>query len=171
MKMKRSVLVGIVKEELARHLMELQAKPDDDPEFDASKKPGAHKGHKEPSGDKVPEKPKGKESSKAPAPKKGPELPPTEEPPDEKPEVPDEEDPADEEMPDDTGDDEQTGGVSDQVIGKTVQALTIEPKSKLLPGAKEIVVSFKETPDPLRILLTPTGQVKFVYRGKLSDIP
>lgn len=66
---------------------------------------------------------------------------------------------------------EPSGAVNDEVSGKTVQAVTIEPKSKVLPGAKEIVLAFNESTDALRILVTPTGQVKFFWRGQLHDLP
>ncbi|HEU5118649.1 MAG TPA: hypothetical protein VFT74_18775 [Isosphaeraceae bacterium] len=66
---------------------------------------------------------------------------------------------------------EPSGAVNDEVSGKTVQAVTIEPKSKVLPGAKEVVLAFNESTDTLRILITPTGQVKFFWRGQLHDIP
>lgn len=59
--------------------------------------------------------------------------------------------------------------LADQVAGKVVQTLTAKPKSDVLPGAQEIVVQFRETPDPLRILVTKTGQVKFFYRGVLTN--
>lgn len=64
-----------------------------------------------------------------------------------------------------------SGAVNNDVSGKTIQAITIEPKSKILPGAKEIIISFGETTDPLRILATPTGAVKFYWRGGLHDLP
>jgi len=67
--------------------------------------------------------------------------------------------------------DEPSGAVNDEVSGKTVQAVTIEPKSKILPGSKEVVLAFNESTDPLRILVTPTGQVKFFWRGQLHDLP
>lgn len=66
---------------------------------------------------------------------------------------------------------EPSGAVNDEVSGKTVQAVTIEPKSKVLPGAKEIVIAFNESTDALRILVTPTGSVKFFWRGQLHDLP
>lgn len=66
---------------------------------------------------------------------------------------------------------EESGAINDEVSGKTVQAVTIEPKSKVLPGAKEVVMAFNESTDTLRILVTPTGQVKFFWRGQLHDIP
>lgn len=64
-----------------------------------------------------------------------------------------------------------SGAVNDEISGKTVQAVTIEPKSKVLPGAKEVVIAFNESTDTLRILVTSTGQVKFFWRGQLHDIP
>ncbi len=72
---------------------------------------------------------------------------------------------------DGTGGKEPSGAVNDELSGKTVQAITIEPKSQVLPGSKEIVLAFNETTDPLRILITQTGQVKFFWRGQLHDIP
>lgn len=66
---------------------------------------------------------------------------------------------------------EPSGAVNDEVSGKTVQAVTVEPKSKVLPGAKEIVLAFNESTDALRILVTPTGAVKFFWRGQLHDLP
>lgn len=182
MKIKRSTFIRIVKEELNRHLRsisEVRERPTDDEE----PKEKQSKGAKPPENDEEPrqklQKPSGKpeapmkggkEPSKAPPPKKGPELPPGEEPEDEKPEVPDEVDPADEEMPDEEPDDE-SGGIADEITGKTVQSLTINPKSKVLPGAKEVIFTFNEVSDPLKLLLTQTGQIKFFYRGKLSDLP
>lgn len=73
--------------------------------------------------------------------------------------------------PDGTGGEEGSGAVNDYLSGKTVQAISIEPESKVLPGAKEVIVSFNETTDALRILVTTTGQVKFFLRGQLHDIP
>lgn len=65
-----------------------------------------------------------------------------------------------------------SGAVNNEVSGKTVQAITIEPKSELLKGAaKEVVITFNESTDPLRIIVTPTGQVKFAWRGQLHDLP
>lgn|SRR5574337_970386 len=66
---------------------------------------------------------------------------------------------------------EPSGAVNDEVSGKTVQAITIEPRSKVLPGAKEVVVAFNESTDALRILVTETGEVKFFWRNQLHDLP
>lgn len=89
------------------------------------------------------------------------------------------EDPTDGEGPDDeeaidadgTAGEEPSGAVNDELSGKIVQAITIEPKSKVLPGAKEVVLTFSDTTDALRVLITATGQVKFFWRGQLSDLP
>lgn len=85
--------------------------------------------------------------------------------------APEEED--DEEAVDPNGDagENPSGAVNDEVSGKTVQAITVEPKSKVLPGSKEVVMTFNESTDALRILVTSTGQVKFFWRGQLHDIP
>jgi len=81
------------------------------------------------------------------------------------------EDDADAIDPEGDGGEEPSGAVNDELSGKTVQAITIEPKSKVLPGAKEIVIAFNESTDALRILVTSTGTVKFFWRGQLHDIP
>lgn len=89
----------------------------------------------------------------------------------------DEETGADEAPPDTAVDDAEgassspTGQVADEVSGKTIQSMTIEPRSRVLPGAKEVILTFNETTDPLRILVTATGTVKFWYRGALHDLP
>ncbi len=70
----------------------------------------------------------------------------------------------------DAGED-PSGAVNNEVSGKIIQAITIEPESKILPGAKEILLSFSDTTDGLRILVTATGQVKFFWRGQLHDLP
>lgn len=59
--------------------------------------------------------------------------------------------------------------LGDQLTGKSIQSVTQEPKSKVLPGAQEIVVTFDNSTDPLRILVTKTGQVKFYYAGALHN--
>lgn len=64
-----------------------------------------------------------------------------------------------------------SGAVNNDISGKTVQSISIEPKSKILPGAKEVIISFNETSDALRVLVTATGQVKFFLGGQLHDLP
>jgi hypothetical protein len=68
-------------------------------------------------------------------------------------------------------DDEQTGAVNNEMSGKTIQSISIDPKSKILPGAKEIILSTNESTDALRILVTATGSVKFFYKGQIHDLP
>jgi len=69
------------------------------------------------------------------------------------------------------GGEEPSGVINDEISGKTVQAISIDPDSKILPGAKEIILSFNESTDSLRILCTATGQVKFYWRKQLMDLP
>lgn len=93
--------------------------------------------------------------------------------PDEVPEeVPDSPDPADDEIEADAeGEPEPKGDkLADELVGKTVQSVTMEPKSKLLPGAQEIVITFNEITDPLRILVGKTGQVRFFFRNSLHNL-
>lgn len=177
MKMKKADLLRIVKEEIVHFSRTISEAAGDDDEED-SKKPG-------------PGKPELTTNSE-PGPKKNPkdakQQPggPTKAPPGGKPttapsapadpavdqsstEVPDEEDPADQEM--DPNSENPSSGINDELAGKTVQSISIEAKSKLLPGAKEVVISFNETTDPLKILITNSGLIKFYYRGQISDIP
>lgn len=64
-----------------------------------------------------------------------------------------------------------SGAVNNDISGKTVQSISIDPKSKVLPGAKAVIVSFNESSDALQILVTATGSVKFFWRGQLRDLP
>lgn len=155
MRIKRTDLERIVREELLRYVKALVEGTDkEEPE-----KQDAADANKE------------KEAGKKPDPKApddADEPPGMEEPGGEKPEVPDEEDPSDDDLAKadaEPGDDREGGKVHDEVVGKRVQAITMEPKSKILPGAQELVLTFDESPDPLRILITKTGAVKFFYRG------
>lgn len=88
--------------------------------------------------------------------------------PDDDQEVPDEEDPADDEIADDEGSNEAKLG--DEVVGKTVQSITMEPKSKLVAGAQELVITFSEIADPLKIIITKSGEVRFFFRGGLHNL-
>jgi len=69
----------------------------------------------------------------------------------------------------DAGED-PSGAVSDEVSGKTVQAISINPKSEHLPGAKEVVITFNETTDSL-VILVISDEVKFLWKNQLHDIP
>jgi hypothetical protein len=108
-------------------------------------------------------------------PKAGGKQPASQQPPGKKgaaPEVPDEPDPADDDIePDDKPAEDGGGELNDELSGKTIQSLSLEPKSKLVAGAAEIVLTFNETTDPLRVIVTKTGAVKFFYRGSLHNMP
>jgi hypothetical protein len=165
MKVKKSVVERIIREELVAHIVGILEADEKTKVADADKE----KKDKEPP--KTPE-------PKKPAPEK-PESPPAKEPaaPDAAPadptagEKPIEKDPADASL-DEPPDDVQDAGkkLRDQLTGKTVQSITREPKSKILPGAQEIVITWDQVQDPLRILVTKTGDVKFFYRGLHNEI-
>lgn len=102
--------------------------------------------------------------SKTPAPDSGepPEQPEGEDPADDKLEQDAEEDPEEKEA-------EAKKSLSDILDGKSIQSISQEPKSKILPGAQEIVITFNDIPDPLKILVTKSGTVKFFFRNQLHN--
>lgn len=59
----------------------------------------------------------------------------------------------------------KTVKVSRDVPGKKIQSITAEPKSKVIPGAQEVIISFDEDPEALRIIVTPKGTIRYVYKG------
>lgn len=150
MKFKRSLLEKLIKEELMTHLGSLLEA--DKQDADASNK---EKDSKKQQKDKV----------------KKPDSGSVEEPADKKPEVPDVVDPADDDLeadaddPDKEDEERSSGKISKELTGKTVQSVTLEPKSQLVPGAQELVLTFNEITDPLRVIVTKTGAVKFFFRG------
>ena len=175
MKIKRSVLEKIIREELANHLKSLiEATPEKSPEVKTAHDDKKEKETTGGKGDKKKVTPQkaptvaGKDKSKEPS--------ADAEEPDE---LPTPEEPADKEIEKDVASGEEdaedaedvTGGkIADEVTGQTVQSLTMDPKSKIMPGAQEIVITFREKPDPLRILIGKTGIVKFYYRGLHNEL-
>lgn len=175
MKVPKSMLMQVVKEEVAAHVRRLLEAPDAAKVVDADdeKKDKEKEGGK---GEAKPTKPSDgpvqpKQQSDKP---KAAEKLPTQEP--EEGETGDA-DAQDAEAKQDKDDKEAPGGeeedaedvtggkIADAIDGKTVQSVTMEPESKILPGAQEITFTFREIPDPLKILVTKTGQVKFHFRG------
>jgi type IV secretory pathway VirB10-like protein len=173
MKIKRSVLERMIKEALAAHvarLTEAPKKPSEPGIEDADKekkKPDQAK-EKDVKKDAPPDKPKSKEDPTAPADQSV------------APELPTEDEPADKELDKDVAKkdagevedaEDVTGGeIADEIAGKTVQSITMEPKSKIMPGAQEIVITFDQIPDPLRILINKSGVVKFYYKGLHNEL-
>ena len=60
---------------------------------------------------------------------------------------------------------EEEGTVAGEINGKTIKDVTVNEESEVMPGATEVVFTFKENPDALRLLITKTGRVKYFYRG------
>lgn len=173
MKIKKSRIEQIIREELASHISELlvtEAAPavsgaddeNDDLEPNQPAKNSAPtvgaKGDVVPDGDQEP-----------------PEDKPTDVPDGDDQEVPVGDDPADDQIskdveepePEDEGD--VGGDISDSVVGKSVQSITMEPESKMMPGAREITIQFESDPHPLKILLGKSGMIKFHYKGSLHN--
>lgn len=169
MRVKRSVLEQMVKEELAAHLREVMnegPKDEDDPSADVvdAEKDGQGK---EKSKDQKPAKPA--KDAQAPAQPGGePKDLPVEDDPEADKDL--EKDVAGEKDAEEDAEEVTGGKIADQVQGKTIQSVTMEPKSKTLPGAQEIVLTFREIPDPLKILVTKTGMVKFFFKGLHNEV-
>lgn len=90
-----------------------------------------------------------------------------------KEEVPDTEDPADDNIEadqDSPSEDDAGGKLADELVGKTIQSMTMEPKSKILPGSVEVVITFNEITDPFRMLISKTGKVSFFFRNSLHNL-
>ena len=60
---------------------------------------------------------------------------------------------------------EEEGTLAGELSGKTIQKISIDEDSKIIPGVTEIVMTFRESSDALRLLITKTGKVKYFYRG------
>lgn len=180
MKITRGKLTEMIEQEVRTRIFEFSKGEDDEPKTKKSKKPSTAAADDEPVRSKPPADGGGVEPiSNAPPidggmkddEEEGDVEVPLDDIDDADPEADAEEDEEEAIDSDGNGGEEPSGAVNDEVSGKTVQAITIEPKSKVLPGSKEVVIAFNETTDPLRMLVTSTGQVKFFWRGQLHDIP
>ena len=83
------------------------------------------------------------------------------------------EDPADDKLSKDVSEPDEEDKPGDNKIGsdlegKQVQSITLQD-SQVMKGAKEIVIQFQESPDPLHILFTKSGEVKFLYKNELHN--
>lgn len=167
----------IVIEELARHarsLLEADGAPDvEDAEDQKGKKKKI-----EPASKGQPDNRAGKPvGQKDASPPKSPDEPA--EVPGDAEEKPSTDDPADddldkqaagEEEDDDEVGAEDTEKVSDELVGKTIQSISANPKSKMMPGAMEIVFQFDQIPEPLKILVQKSGKVVYYFKGLHNEI-
>lgn len=71
----------------------------------------------------------------------------------------------------DAGQDAASGAINDQIAGRTVKSIALEPDSDLIPGSREIVLSFSDSPDILRVLVDDVGNIVFSWNGDLYDYP
>lgn len=179
MKMKKSRIEEIIREELATHLGELLAFEADDkdkePEVATADAENTDLEPDTPSKNVAPtvgdkkddDTPEGDQESPKDSPIGDGESPDAE--------VPVGDDPADSDIskdvvepePEDEGD--IGGDISDDLVGKQIQSITMEPESKMMPGAREITIQIENHPHPLKILLGKSGMIKFFYRGSLHN--
>jgi len=173
MKIKKSRIEEIIREELASHigsLLVMEAAPavagaDDDNDDSEPDQPA--KNSAPTVGAKNDVVPDGDQET--------PEDKPTDAPDGEDQEVPVGDDPADDQIskdveePEPEDEDDIGGDISDSIVGKSVQSVTMEPESKMMPGAREITIQFESDPHPLKILLGKSGMIKFHYKGSLHN--
>lgn len=183
MKVKLSLLRKLTREELIRYIGGLLG--------EAPKKPGLVDGEadsrsKEAKADGEEDKGKKKakdqeapDAKKRGEPKGGKPLPtPKEpaddeledEPEDDKDTAPEPGDGEDEEGDEEDAEDVTGGDIAKELEGKRIQSITMEPKSKIMPGAQEINIQFADIPDPLRILVNKSGNIKFYFKGLHNEL-
>ena len=171
MKIKKTELVKIIREELASHIKSLMEAPGD--ENDEGEPVKTKKPSKTPKAP-VPQKVEPNKTDDKPVKAPGKVAPPEKagskvdlDKDQEPPEQPIEKDPSDDELEKDSEDEEDvTGGeIAKEVTGKTIQSITMSPKSKIMPGAIEVTLTFAQMPEPLRILVSKSGDVKFYHKG------
>lgn len=177
MKIKKSRIEEIIREELATHLGELLT-------FEADKKKPEVASADTENSDQEPDTPSknvaptvgaAKDDEKPEGDQESPENSPVGTDDEDSVEVPTGDDPADSEIskdveepePEDEGD--IGGDISDDIVGKQIQSITMEPESKMMPGAREIIIQLENFPNPLRILLGKSGIIKFFYKGSLHN--
>lgn len=161
MKVKRSKIVEIIQEEWNSIREEEKDQEEKKPKEKSQKDPTKEPSSKSPPKEKQ-DAPKGASKKNSPAP----------------PEIPVDDQPADDDLEDEeTGGDEEDAAeqkakskIADEIAGKTVQSITMEPKSKTIPGAQEIVLTFDQFPDPLKIIVTKSGKIAFYFRGLHNEL-
>jgi hypothetical protein len=168
MRIKRSYLEQIVKEELLAMMRETD---DDEDGKKKDKKP-------EPKSDAKPKVSKGDASADVPEPPPADKQPKNiqdpvgDVPPPDANGAPEEpvdtgDDMADDDLEDDS--DEEGSELAAELSGKVLTGVQDVKKSKTLPGARELVLTFKDSNQPLRVLIMKSGIVKFLYKGKVHN--
>lgn len=174
MKVKRSVLQKIVKEELLALMREAQDDPEKKKEKDSEPKkdarPKVKKGDAVGQSDDPPMPPADKQPKNMQDPAGEVPEPDIPEEPLSEPEEPVDtgDDMADDEL-DDMPDEDPGSELAAEISGKVLTGVQDIKKSKTLPGARELVMTFKDSNQPLRVLITRSGDVKFLFKGKLHN--
>lgn len=83
-----------------------------------------------------------------------------------------EEDPADADLDAELAgeDPEVPGSVAADMQGKTISNIEFTDESESIPGAHEVVLSFDGEEDKLRIIVMPSGDIKYFWKGLHNDI-
>lgn len=167
LKISRQLLEQIVLEELVLHLHEQlnEAPPGRGTVLDDEPRDELPDEDQVPSPGRAPEEPK---PATSPAPEAGDE-------PGEPADLPAGEEEADADLDaleagEEPPSEEEEGTVAGELSGKTIENVTVDEDSKIMPGATEIVLTFRESPDALRLLITKTGRIKYFYRGLHNDL-
>lgn len=167
LKLKRSQVERIVREELLTVMREMLGEAGDekekekDPEVGGAEKDNDNVDPSSQAGNKAPKV--GAKAPDAPVDSGDTDVPDEE--------VPVGDDPADDDLEAQVDDeDEPEGGdISDDIVGKQVQSISSVDDSEMMPGAKEVVIQFEGVPNPLRILIGKSGTVKYHYKGRLFN--
>jgi hypothetical protein len=164
--------------EKARENDEKDPKKPDAPKIQGADKDSQKKDPKGPISKEVPGKP-GPSQKQLDKPKAQAPMPPEDGPEDIAPpemDIPDQ-GPEDDALAADAADDspedpkeKASQKISDVLVGKTIQSVSEDPESKILPGASEIVITFDQITDPLKILVTKTGKRVYWFRGSVHNM-
>lgn len=65
---------------------------------------------------------------------------------------------------------EESGSVAADMQGKVITNVEYDDESDTIPGAHEVILSFEDTEDKLRIIVMPSGNVKYFWKGLHNDI-
>jgi hypothetical protein len=179
MKVSRAQLIRIIKEELARHTVALLEKDGDvgvvDGDEDREGKEKQGKAETKPQND--PDNTSGKPKSSPPKKDQG-----ASDKPQDKSKSPQKKEPSPKKPPtpepqpgisaaDDVDNDANGKGIGDMVVGKSILSFTPNPNSPYVPGGTELTLQFREDPNPLRILISKQGEVRYMYSGVNNNQP
>lgn len=89
-------------------------------------------------------------------------------------ELPTGDEPADDDLEADLAGDDEGSGAEPGTVGyeleeKAIESVAIDEDSKIMPGATEVVFTFRDSEDALRLLISKNGTLKIFYKGLHND--